>query len=96
MDRNTYCYIVYTCNAIKAGHQGRLYSFFIYKTDMESNPSGIPTMGEMEGRCRRGAARHGVKYIENSLVVLNIMRITKRQYEQLQSGEDNSTWEFQP
>ena len=96
MDRNTYCYIAGTYNAIKGGLKVNNYTGVCYKADMESNPSGIPTMGTMEGLCRRVAARLGSKYIEGTFVILNVMRLTKRQYERLLSGEDNSAWELQP
>ncbi|MBQ6209302.1 MAG: hypothetical protein IJK42_05965 [Prevotella sp.] len=94
MGRNTYFYIAYTCSVIKDGHYGRLYSAICYKTYMESNSSGIPTMGTMEGLCRRAAERDGVEYVEGTFVILNIMRLTKSQYERLQSGEDCSDRAF--
>ena len=94
MDRNTYFYIAGAYNAINDGQKVNHYIGISYKTDMERNPSGIPTMGTMEGLCRRLAGRRGSKYMEGSFAILNIMRLTKRQFERLQSGEDNSDREF--
>ena len=94
MDRNTYCYIAGADNAIKGGLKVNNYTGIFYKADKERNPSGIPTMGTMEGLCRRAAVGHGSKYIEGTFVILNIMRLTKSQYERLHSGEDCSDREF--
>ncbi len=94
MDKNTYNYIAGAFNAINDGLKVNTYTGILYKSDMERNPSGIPTKGTMEGFCRRAAGRQGAKYIEGTLVILSMIRLTKRLYERLRSGEDNSDREF--
>ena len=94
MGKKTYCYIAGVYNIDVDGVGSRSFMGLTYRSDMGINPSGIPTMGTMEGICRHTAESNGGKYVEGTLVLLNLARLSKSQYERLRDRKDNSKEEF--
>ena len=56
----------------------------------ETNLAGIPTMGYLIRHAKDDAERHNGKYIEDSLYISNLMKITKSQYENLMNRDETN------
>lgn len=54
----------------------------------ETNPSGIPTKGYMINRAKKDAERQGGKYIDGSLYLSSMMKLTKAQYDAMLDEEE--------
>ena len=56
----------------------------------ETNPAGIPTMGYLIRHAKEDAKRRGGKYVDGSLYISNLMKLTKAQYENLMKKDETS------
>ena len=64
-------------------------STFLCSQD-ETNPAGIPTMGYLINSVKRSAEKHGGKYVEDTLYIQCLMKLTKAQYENLVNRDETS------
>lgn len=56
----------------------------------ETNPAGIPTMGYLIRHAKEDCERRGGKYVDDSLYISNLMKLTKAQYENLVNRDETS------
>ena len=54
----------------------------------ETNPAGIPTMGYLISNAKKSAQKEGAKYVDDSLYISNMMKLTKAQYDNLMDREE--------
>ena len=82
MARKKYTYVTSLYNYIdKDGKEKAASMVSLCVADGE--PSSIPTTGRFIKSARQTCEKRGVEYIEDSFVIINIIHLTKAEYEQL-------------
>ena len=56
----------------------------------DTNPAGIPTMGYLIRHAKDDAERQGGKYVEDSLYISNLMKLTKAQFDNLTNNDETN------
>ena len=56
----------------------------------ETNPAGIPTKGYLIRHAKEDAERRGGKYVDGSLYIGSITKLTKAQYEALMNDDETN------
>lgn len=88
MKRRQYYYVVVFYKVEKDGTALEWNaSTYLCKTD-ETNPAGIPTMGYLISQARKAAKKEGAKYVEDTLYISNMMKLTKAQYDNLMNKDE--------
>lgn len=59
------------------------YVSYLCDVKVSDNPSGIPSCGNMIYQAKTYCEEHGYKYIEGSLFILSIIKLTKAQFNAL-------------
>ena len=81
-EKKQYNYLLATYQEKIDGEEKWADLAILCKTD-KSTPAGIPTKGYLVEQARGAALQYGAEYIEGSLHILNIIKLTKSQYEAL-------------
>ena len=86
--KRQYHYIV-TLYKVEKNDGGVEYecSTFLCSTN-ETCPAGIPTMGYMVRRAKLNAELHGNKYVDGSLYISSLIKLTKAQYDALMDKKE--------
>ena len=81
-EKKQYNYLLATYREKIDGKEEWANLAILCKTD-NSTPAGIPTKSYLVEQARVEALQYGAEYIEGSLHILNIIKLTKSQYEAL-------------
>lgn len=85
--KRQYYYIVVFYKVAKAETVEWNASTYLCSTN-ETNPAGIPTNGYLIQHAKADAERHGGVYVENTLYISSMMKLTKAQYDALMDEEE--------
>ncbi len=76
-----YHYIATQHNFIKEnGELGTSSMSVLCKSEDDKNHGGIPTMGYLIKEARKSTEAKGWKFVEESLFIISIIKLTKEQY----------------
>ena len=89
MAKRQYYYIVVFYKVEKDNTVEWNASTYLCSTN-ETNPAGIPTMGYLIRHAKDDAERHGGKYVDESLYISNLMKLTKAQFDNLSNKDESN------
>lgn len=89
MKRIQYHYIVVFYKVENDGSVELNCSTYLCSTN-ETNPAGIPTKGYLIRHAKEDAERRGGKYVEDSMYISSITKLTKAQYEALMNDDETN------
>jgi len=87
--KRQYHYLVVFYKIEKEGKTAEWNCSTVLCSTNETNPAGIPTRGYLIKRAKEDAIKQGGKYIDDTLYINNMIKLTKEQYDNLLN--DNET-----